>query len=64
MERGEHATDDATTSLRVSSVRISLQPIVTASYARRFHILPVFAHVLSTLIVSVAVTRPLIDTVL
>jgi len=28
MERGGHATDGATTSLRVSSVRISLQPIV------------------------------------
>ena len=37
MERGGHATDGATTSLRVPSVRISLQPIITASYARCLH---------------------------
>ena len=64
MERGEHATDGATTSLRVPSVRISLQPIIIASYARCLHILPLFAHILSTLNVSVAVTRPLTDTAL
>ena len=50
--------------LRVPSVRISLQPIITASYARCLHILPLFAHILSTLSVSVAVTRPLTDTAL
>ena len=64
IERGRHATDGATTSLRVPSVRISLQPIITASYARCLHILPLFAHILSTLSVSVAVTRPLTDTAL
>ena len=64
MERVGHATDGATTSLRVPSVRISLQPIITASYARCLHILPLFAHILSTLSVSVAVTRPLTDTAL
>ena len=62
MEREGHATDGATASLRVSSVRISLQPIVTASYARCLHILPLFTRILSTLSVSAAVTRPLIDT--
>ena len=38
MERGGHATDGATKFIRVPSVRISLQPIVTASYARCLHI--------------------------
>ena len=60
----KHAIDGATSSLRVPSVRISLQPIIIASYARCLHILPLFAHTLSTLSVSVAVTRPLIDTAL
>ena len=64
MEQGGHATDGATTSLHVPSVRISLQPIITASYARRLHILPLFAHILSTRSVSVAATRPLTDTAL
>ena len=64
MERGGHATNGATTSLRVPTVRISLQPIITVSYARCLHILPLFAHILSTLSVLVAVTRPLTDTAL
>ena len=53
MERGGHATDGATTSLCVPSVRISLQPIITTSYARCLHTLP-FARILSTLSVSVS----------
>ena len=64
MEREEHAIDGATTSLSVPSVRISLQPIATVSYARCLHILPLFAHIFSTLSISVAVTRPLTDTTL
>ena len=44
MEWGGHAIDGATTSLRVSTVRISLQPIITASYARCLHALPLSAH--------------------